>query len=272
MIPKTRSFLKWAGGKYRCLDKLRAVMPRAQRLIEPFTGSGAVFLNCHYQHYLLGEQNKDLIALFQQLQAEGPGFIDYCASFFIPDNNTAEQYYAFRQKFNQSQQLRQRAALFLYLNRHGYNGLCRYNQSGIFNVPFGRYRKPYFPFHEMTVFHEKSQQANFLHSDFRDTFAEAQSGDLIYCDPPYVPLSKSASFSSYTATSFGETAQIELARLAKLTAQKGVTVIISNHDTPFTRHHYQDAEIISFPVNRPISCSASNRHAVQEVLAVFAGI
>jgi len=266
---KTKPFLKWAGSKYRYLDTILASLPAATRLIEPFTGSGAIFINSNYKNYLLAEQNNDLITLFHCLQSEGLQFIDYCEQLFSNYNNCAERYYQFREEFNQCQPSRQRAALFLYLNRHGYNGLCRYNQSGIYNVPFGRYRKPYFPRNEMTFFHEKCQKTIFLHSDFRQTFTLAKAGDIIYCDPPYVPLSASANFSSYTDKVFGETDQIELAQLAMLSANQGISVIISNHDTPFTRLHYQEANIISFPVKRFISCQATRRHSAQELLAVF---
>ncbi|MDP1602855.1 MAG: Dam family site-specific DNA-(adenine-N6)-methyltransferase [Legionella sp.] len=266
---KTKPFLKWAGSKFRCIDTILASLPDASRLIEPFTGSGAIFVNSNYNEYLLGEGNNDLVILFQYVQQDGTQFIDYCAEFFTPQNNCAERYYQIRAEFNQCQEPKRRAALFLYLNRHGYNGLCRYNQKGLYNVPYGRYIKPYFPRHEMNFFHQKSAKVKFIYSDFRATFAQAIPGDVIYCDPPYVPLSASASFSSYTDKVFSEQDQIDLAELAMHSAKKGIAVIISNHDTAFTRHHYQQGDIISFPVKRYISCKALTRRPVQELLAVF---
>ena len=266
---KTKPFLKWAGNKYRCLDNILSSLPIAKRLIEPFTGSGAVFINANYHDYLLAEGNQDLVSLFHCLQKEGGGFINYCEQYFCPLNNSASQYYFLRERFNQCTELRERAAIFLYLNRHGYNGLCRYNLKGIYNVPFGRYKKPYFPREEMLFFHQKSQQATFVHGDFRCTFKQAKSGDLIYCDPPYAPLLQSSNFSSYTSNKFGEQEQIALAELAIDYANRGITVVISNHDTDFTRHHYRDSEIKSFPVKRIISCHPKNRMAVQELLAIF---
>lgn len=268
-MSKTRPFLKWAGSKFRCLDNIIVSLPAANRLIEPFTGSGAIFINSNYMDYILAEQNNDLIMLYKYLQKEGQNFIDYCAKLFVDANNQAERYYQLRTEFNQCKQPRKRSALFLYLNRHGYNGLCRYNQKGIYNVPFGRYIKPYFPQKEMHFFHEKCQQATFVHSDFRQTFALAKPGDIIYCDPPYVPLSASANFSSYIDKKFAEKDQIELAELAISSVNRGISVVISNHDTPFTRHHYQQGEIISFPVKRYISCNAIKRLPAQELLAVF---
>ncbi|CDZ75755.1 DNA adenine methylase [Legionella massiliensis] len=266
---KIRPFLKWAGNKYRCIETILNSFPIAARLVEPFTGSGAIFVNSTFQSYLLAEENKDLVVLFKCLQEGGNDFITYCSQLFCKDNNCADKYYQLREQFNKSTDLQLRSALFLYLNRHGYNGLCRYNQSGIYNVPFGLYSNPYFPRKEMDYFHHKAQFAHFIHSDFRDTFALAKPGDLIYCDPPYVPLSNSANFASYTNKKFGEKDQLDLAALARECANKGITVIISNHDTEFTRYHYRHSEIISFPVERSISCNANKRIPAQELVAIF---
>ncbi|WP_133131008.1 Dam family site-specific DNA-(adenine-N6)-methyltransferase [Legionella yabuuchiae] len=266
---KTRPFLKWAGNKYRCLDAILSVLPKANRLIEPFAGSAAVFLNANYNEYLLAEENGDLIALYTHLQKEGSAFINYCKQLFTPENNEKKRYYFLRQQFNECSDSRQRAALFLYLNRHGYNGLCRYNLKGVYNVPFGRYLKPYFPLQEMEHFFYKSQQARFIHRDFRDTFTLAKPGDIVYCDPPYAPLNQGSNFTSYVGEQFGEYEQITLAKLAENSAELGVTVIISNHDTEFTRHHYRHGEIKSFPVRRSISCKSNQRLNVNELLAIF---
>lgn len=268
-MTKIKPFLKWAGSKFRCLDHVLPALSKTHRLIEPFTGSAAVFLNANFGEYLLAEDNKDLVLLFQRVQEEGLEFISFCEQFFTPANNTPDRYYHWREQFNQCSNPRERAALFLYLNRHGYNGLCRYNRHGIYNVPFGRYLKPYFPKLEMEFFALKSQKANFIHSDFRHTMQQAKSGDLIYCDPPYAPLEQTSNFTSYTNKKFGENEQIILAELAMECARRGVEVLISNHDTPFTRHHYRKGEIFSFPVSRSINCKGNKRYPVQELLAVF---
>jgi DNA adenine methylase len=265
----TRSFLKWAGNKFTCLNHIIRTLPKSTRLIEPFAGSGVVFINTDYPDYLIAEDNHDLINLFTLLQKKGDSFIQYCEPFFCDANNEAEQYYRLRTSFNQSTDPMERAALFLYLNHHGYNGLCRYNQDGGFNVPFGRYIKPKLPRERMQYFHHKSQHAIFQHSDFRKTFAQAKSGDLIYCDPPYVPLQQSSNFTAYTKNKFTEADQIALAELSMASANRGITVIISNHDTEFTRHYYRESQILSFPVHRHISRDIHNRVPVQELLAIF---
>ncbi|WP_444994962.1 Dam family site-specific DNA-(adenine-N6)-methyltransferase [Aliikangiella sp. IMCC44359] len=267
-VRHTRPFLKWAGGKYRLLDKLTPHL-KGRKLIEPFVGSGAVFLNLNFERYLLGDINPDLINLYQCLKKERGQFIRYACSFFIPENNSRKHYLEFRQEFNNGLKGRRRAALFVYLNRHGFNGLCRYNKSGGYNVPFGSYEKPYFPEKEMLHFIKQAKHATFVCGDFVSLMNRSRRGDVVYCDPPYVPLSPTASFTSYAAQGFSYDQQVELAYRAKHLAERGVKVIISNHDNAITRKIYEDAKIESFPVRRSISCDGNKRGTAKELLAVY---
>ena len=162
-----RPFLKWAGNKYRIVDRIKSALPKGERLVEPFVGSGALFMNTDYAEYLLADVNADLISLFQIVQEQGEPFIDYCQTFFTPEKNDKEQYYKYRDLFNTTTDLIEKGALFLYLNKHGFNGLCRYNQSGGFNVPFGTYVKPYFPRKEMCFFYQKAKNVTFVCADLR---------------------------------------------------------------------------------------------------------
>lgn len=265
-----RPFLKWAGNKYRVLDHIRRHLPSGRRLVEPFAGSGALFLNSHFPAYLLTDSNPDLINLYTILRQEGESFVRRCARYFNGEYNNAGQYYELRDRFNRSRSLRQRAVLFVYLNRHGYNGLCRYNGKGGFNVPFGRYRRPYFPAREMLAFHARAQQAEFRSASFEDTLQQCRPGDVVYCDPPYVPLSDSANFTSYSAGGFDLDQQQRLVQLAEQAAAAGIPVLISNHLTPFTRKAYRNADVQdTFRVQRFISCKGRKRQAAQEVLAMF---
>lgn len=266
---RQRSFLKWAGNKYNCLNIIIPEFPQAARLIEPFTGSATIFLNTKFPKNILAEQNLDLINLFTSIKKEGDAFIQYSASLFTTDNNSEDKYYQLREKFNAISDPIERSALFLYLNKHGFNGLCRYNSQGIYNVPFGLYTKPYFPQKELELFMRKSKEARFIHSDFVDTFKIAKPGDLVYCDPPYSPIEQESNFSAYTSTKFAENEHIKLAKLAKNAAKRGVKVIISNHDTEFTREQYQGATIKSFTVSRFISRAADRRLPVKELIAIF---
>lgn len=265
-----RPFLKWAGNKYQILHRIQQHLPEGKRLVEPFVGSGALFLNSDYERYLLADSNRDLINLYNLLKKEGPGFIEYCRQLFTAENNKAETYYALREEFNATDDVRRKSALFIYFNRHGYNGLCRYNKKGGFNVPFGRYKKPYFPAAEMLHFHHKSKKAIFKHQDFEKLVASTKPGDVIYCDPPYVPLSDSANFTTYSAGGFDLQQQHRLAEMADESLLRGIPVLISNHDTKLTRKIYKTASTKKFfDVRRFISCNGQKRNHAGEVLAVF---
>lgn len=267
---KQRAFLKWAGGKYGLIEPIRQLLPRGDRLIEPFVGAGSVFLNSDYPRYLLNDVNPDLINLFNIVKRRPQRFITDAASLFSPLNNRASAYYALRDQFNRSSDIYERALLFVYLNRHGYNGLCRYNRSGAFNVPFGQYLRPYFPQAEIEFFADKAQRATFTCMSFEKVFRRARQGDVIYCDPPYAPLSSTANFTSYASSGFSLEHQHELARRAAAAAhQRGIAVLISNHDTELTRFLYQQAQLQSLQVSRSISQNGDNRGKVGELLALY---
>ena len=265
-----KPFLKWAGGKYKIIDKILMSLPKAERLIEPFVGSGAVFLNAEYKSYLLADTNPDLIYLYRHIQSEGADFIDYASDLFAVNNNTEEAFYNLREEFNNCTDTRRRAAIFIYLNRHCFNGLCRYNSKGKFNVPFGRYSKPAFPTDEVLNFSQKSQNAEFIIADFRKTMEMAKTGDLVYCDPPYAPLTATSNFSDYTQEGFTIVDQNELAQSALNLRKQGITVVISNHATDFTRSIYMNAVITEFDVQRFISSKSSKRGKAAELIATFA--
>ena len=134
-----KPFLKWAGGKFRIIDRVLDSLPKGKRLIEPFVGSGSVFLNANFEENVLADSNADLIHLYKQIQADGKEFIEYANSLFVSSNNTEVEFYKLRDEFNTTSDIKRKSALFVYLNRHCFNGLCRYNSKGKFNVPFGRY-------------------------------------------------------------------------------------------------------------------------------------
>jgi len=271
MVKKHRAFLKWAGGKYKLTDVINKMLPKGDCLIEPFVGAGSVFLNSNHKSYILNDINQDLINLYQIIQSTPQKYIADAKKLFCPENNEAERYYQLRAEFNASSDKYFRALLFLYLNRHGYNGLCRYNKSGGYNVPFGKYKKPYFPEVELLFFAEKSKNATFVCEGYRQTISRAADGDVIYCDPPYVPLSKTASFTSYAGSGFGLDEQADLANASEeIIAKKKVSVLVSNHDTIWTRKIYSGAaKIKKIQVARTISQKTGNRKKVGELLALY---
>ncbi len=270
VIP-SRPFLKWAGAKTRLVAAIRATAPpQTRRLIEPFAGSGAVALNLGFERNLLADTNADLIEIYRELKRSGEQFIATCEKFFTPRHNTAKTYYALRTQFNASTDHRHKAALFVYLNRHGYNGLCRYNARGGYNVPFGRYDAPYFPRKEMENFRRLLARCTLRRADFRSILAAAGDGDFVYCDPPYVPASATANFTAYARGGFGSHDQANLLAACLAATRRGACVAISNHDTPETRRLYAEAdEIISLSVARHISRNGRKRTRAKELLVVY---
>lgn len=271
-MKKTRAFLKWAGGKYPLVDDIKKHLPPGDCLIEPFVGAGSVFLNTRYESYILADINSDLINLYNTVKYRTDPFIEDVRQVFTPEFNTSEQYYLKREEFNLSTDPIQRSILFLYLNRHCYNGLCRYNSRGEFNVPFGRYKKPYFPEEELLWFADKAQKALFITQDYESTLLSAKPGSVIYCDPPYAPLSGTANFTAYHTNSFSALEQQKLAELAyHLSSDRKIPVLISNHDTLATREWYHQARLHIVKVRRTISRNALNRMKVNELLALYNG-
>lgn len=252
------------------MEDIRAKLPDANKLVEPFVGAGSVFLNTDYPRYLLNDINPDLINLYKIIQTRFEDYIEDAQALFCAENNQPERYYALRTEFNLATDLYQRAVIFLYLNRHGYNGLCRYNLSGGYNVPFGRYKKPYFPKQELYFFAEKAQRATFTCEPFLKSFSRARKGNVIYCDPPYAPIGDNAYFTQYASNGFSLLEQDILAQAAaQAAANRGICVLISNHDTALTRQLYQRASLTELQVSRTISQNAGNREKVGELLALF---
>lgn len=281
-----KPFLKWAGNKYRVLPHLMPHIGSPKRYCEPFGGSLSVAFNTTADQYILNDVNKDLVAIYQNLvNPNDDKFIRYCEELFIPENNTREAYLELRTHFNQATDTIERARLFVYLNRHCFNGLSRYNSKGGFNVPYGREVKnkdtgekeiqnAYFPKEEMMnfrMFFLSKQLVRFTSLSFENLslYEDLDLGDVVYFDPPYVPVSDTAYFTSYATEGFNHQQQIELANLAECLASKGIKVIISNHDVDITRELYKNATIYPIQVTRTIAAKGSSRNKVNELIAVY---
>ncbi|MDP8079676.1 Dam family site-specific DNA-(adenine-N6)-methyltransferase [Phocoenobacter skyensis] len=272
-VEKRRPFLKWAGGKYRLVPEIRKHLPEGKCLVEPFVGAGAVFLNTDYDRYILADINPDLINLFNTVKNDVEHYITEVENIFSHKNaNSKSFYYDVRTEFNDSSDTFRRSVLFLYLNRFGFNGLCRYNKKHKYNVPFGHYTRHYFPEKELYFFAQKAQKAEFLCADFKHTFDYLQQRKddyIIYCDPPYAPLIQDSNFTHYSGGGFDLEQQQKLAKSAIQLSRKNIPVLISNHDTPFTREIYSDAELFTFPVQRFIGQNPKSRVKVNELFALF---
>ncbi len=266
---RVRPPLKWAGGKFAIVSRIRRELPAGRALIEPFVGSAVVSLNVDYPRYKLSDVNADLVAFYQCLKTGGDPFIERCRALFTLEGNTPAQYYARRDRFNASEDPEERATLLLYLNRHGYNGLYRVNKKGIYNVPHGRYRRPKFPEQAMLGFRAQAAVIDLATMPFHEAMDRAEPGEVVYCDPPYVPLSDTADFVGYAVGGFGGSDQQRLAHKARELAERGITVVISNHDTPAVRELYAGARLVHFQVQRTISRDGGNRGKAPELLAIF---
>ena len=267
-----RSPLKWPGGKKRVLRQIRSILPRKgkTRLVEPFVGGGSVFLNLDFDKYLLCDTNKDLIFLFTAVKKASLKFERDARQYFTEKNNTPEQYYNLREEFNETNDPYHRALLFLYLNRHGYNGLCRYNKSGGYNVPFGQYKKPYFPEFEIKHLSHKLKKADLIVGDVEQAFDGLVKGDVVYCDPPYSPINRTSNFTAYSGAGFTDQDQARLVKCVIRAKEAGVPALISNHFTDFTKKLYDQADAKNiFSVQRSISQNGKERNKVEEILALY---
>lgn len=274
-----KSFLKWAGGKYRLLPKLIPLLEgfadkniKNQTFIEPFLGSGTVFLNINkINNFILNDTNKDLINIFGFLQKD-PEFIEKCLVYFKESSNDQDFFKFIVKRFNDFASAEQRAAMFIYLNKHCFNGLMRFNKSGFFNTPFGKYKTVSFPLGAFENMKKKINNNNisFLSRGFEIILENSGFGDIVYCDPPYVDINEQLSFKQYGKDVFGIPEQKKLALLAHEAAQRGAKVVISNHFTDFTKNLYKECsnyEVLE--VKRSISSKGDDRKLVKEILAVY---
>lgn len=272
--PRTwqRPFLKWAGGKYSLLPELYHLIPEGKRLVEPFVGGGSVFLNSEkHESFLLADVNADLINLYQMLEVD---HIRVCslAKILFERANSEEAYKDLRGEFNnQRMGAPERAAAFLFLNRHCFNGLIRYNRDGFFNVGWGKYEAPYFPEIEIKAFKLKSHKCVFLNAGYRRTLALAGDGDVVYCDPPYEPLPGTAGFTNYAAGGFTWDDQIALAENCVSAHQRGAKILISNSTAPRVIELYEYLGFTLHHVNarRAISSKGSTRETASDVVATL---
>lgn len=272
--------LIWAGGKSRAMPHVLAALPNGECLVEPFVGSGSVFLNTDYKTYVLCDSNAALINFFSMVKRNTEALLSAAAKLFENGNNE-DAYYGYRNAFNiinrdfkydrrkyDDDTLVRYAALFLYLNRHCYNGVYRVNLKNEFNVPFGFRKKTIYPVADIQHFAKRAwdKGAMFLHGDFRETIplSIGHSGCVVYCDPPYLPASDTANFTAYGKPFTDEDHRALVAILSRLYNQAKIPSVISGSDTPETRQIYYPFTLNSFEVRR--SVGAKSRNLAGEVI------
>lgn len=269
---RSAPFLKWLGGKAQVLPHIEPLIlvHQPRRLIEPFVGGGSVFLGTDFEEYLLADANSDLVELYQAARDDVDALLARTRPLFCSAANTQDVYYAIRDAFNAERDPVTRAAYFLYLNKHGHRGMCRYNGSGEFNIPFGHNKSaPTLPEMELWDASVKLKRARLLCGDFTAAFEAAVPGDAIYCDPPYVDQDHAESFRGYVAGAFGDEQQRQLAELARAAAKRGIPVVISNHLTTYSRELYRGAVVLEIEVKRSIGAGKSTQRSAREGLFVF---
>jgi DNA adenine methylase len=298
-LVKARPFLKWAGGKSQLLEKFQTLYPKEltegkiKNFYEPFLGSGAVFFDVAQRYDIkqafLYDVNEELILAYKVIQSDVDSLIEvlhqYQKKFIRFDKEKRKSFfYAQRTAYNQqrlvidykkySAEWVKRAAQLIFLNRTCYNGLYRVNSKGEFNSPMGDYVNP-------TICDEQNLQsvskvlaiAEIKRADFTRITKDLKAKSFVYLDPPYRPISKTASFKAYSKHEFGDTEQQKLAAIFSELDKRGAKVMLSNSDPKnvnppdnFFDELYTEFEIIRVPARRMINSNASKRGKINEIV------
>jgi DNA adenine methylase len=267
-----RPFLKWVGGKGQLLPELVARVTRAgtfHRYHEPFVGGGALFFELVRAEQLpraksyLSDTNRNLIDTYCAVRDNVERIIALLHEHKI--KHSEAHYYETRAKLPAGKY--ERAARIIYLNKTGYNGLYRENSKGEFNVPFGRYVNPRICDElNLRAVAKSLRHAQLEVRGFDKVVEHAKAGDLVYFDPPYHPVSKTASFTSYDKGGFGEEMQRALADVMDTLNEKGVKVLLSNSKTPLIIELYKHFTIDEVFASRNVNSKGDRRGKVSEVL------
>lgn len=274
-----RPFVKWVGGKRQLIPKFRSLglFPpigfddSIAMYHEPFVGGGAAFFNLLPSSAVLSDRNSELILAYTIARDDVESLItELCRGLYIYDR---ERYYEIR-SLPQHKQLTKLeiAARFIYLNRTGFNGLYRVNRQGHFNVPFGKYVEPKIcDSQNLRMISTALRGSEIVHGDYADVLNRASAGDFVYFDPPYYPVSKTSSFTAYTADGFLEKEQRELMGVFKQLALRGVYVLQSNSYTDFILDLYNELRDVGIRMHtveasRAINSNALGRGKISEVL------
>ncbi len=264
---QAKPFLKWAGGKSQILGLLLAKTPKNYgKYIEPFVGGGALFFAINPNSGVIADSNPELINAYRCVANKLERVIEHLRSF----TNTEEQYYSVRAQIFDDLEPEYAAARTIYLNRTCYNGLFRVNEQGQFNVPFGKYKNPTICPHETLIIASHALQGiKILHGDYREILEiTANSGDFIYLDPPYLPVSKYADFKRYTKEKFYEEDHRELAQTVAQLERKGCHIVLTNSNHPLVHELYDQYQIEVINTRRNISSNAKTRTGQDVVVIV----
>jgi DNA adenine methylase len=267
---KAEPFLKWAGGKSQLLSQFeKYLLDDFNKYIEPFLGGGAVFFHLyntgrlHNKEVILIDSNKDLINCYQIIRKDVEKLIS-CLSNGKYKNNE-DIYYKIREQ--EPTNPIEKAARTIYLNKTCYNGLYRVNQQGKFNVPFGYYKNPTICDTEnLKAVSIALKKVKLIAGDFEECLKYTRKDDFVYFDPPYQPISKTSSFTSYTSNSFIEKDQVRLSRVLKELRKRQCKAMISNSDNEFIHELYDKFSIEVVKARRAINCIGAKRGHINELV------
>ncbi|VVB81523.1 D12 class N6 adenine-specific DNA methyltransferase [uncultured archaeon] len=264
------TFVKWAGGKKQLLQQFKDVFPKEITTYhEPFVGGGSVAFYIIKNHkpkkVFISDINEELINCYKVIKNDVKELIWSLKQY--AKMHSKKTYYNFREQNPQKLSSVQRAARFIYLNKTCFNGLYRVNSTGKFNVPIGSYNKPAIVQEEdLKEISRLLKKAVINKTSFEAVLNVAKKGDFIYFDPPYYPIKKGQSFTTYTKENFLEKEQETLARTFKSLDKRGCLVMLSNSDTEFIKKRYKDYNITIVKAKRMINCDATKRGAINELV------
>jgi len=273
-------FVKWAGGKRKLAPLLIETFPKdfdpeKHRYFEPFIGGGALMfalgnpensLNIPGKNLFINDLNPELTNTYEVIRDNVTALIKELE--FMSKKVNEDKFYEIRAAKPRGKVAR--AARFIYLNKTCYNGLWRVNSKGEFNVPFGKQKKPsIFDEENLRACSKRLKGCTITNKSFEKAVAGARKGDLVYFDPPYIPLSATASFAAYAKEGFNFSHHELLARIVQELSAKDVYVLLSNSDTPMTRNIFRRSLTLrKVLMSRSISASGSKRTPVFEVLGM----
>lgn len=274
---KPKPFIKWAGGKSRLASEIASYFPKKyNKYYEPFLGSGAIYFEIAPQRGRLNDLNVNLIKTYNIIKHAPRELvrellkIEKKYNSFSSMEKKSDYYYDIREKYNcEKMDDLKKSAFFIFLNKAGWNGMYRENSVGRFNIPFGKRERLKICDKENIMNVSKNiQKMEFTSLDYKDAVCDASEGDLVYFDPPYFPLSKTASFTDYQKTGFTKDNQKELRDLAISLSKKGCYVVISNSDCREVENLYDGFNIKKIKVSRTIGAKASTRGKIYEIVAL----
>ena len=270
--PLVSPILKWVGGKRQLLDSIEPLIPKFSTYYEPFVGGGAVLFSRQPDKAVVNDSNPELINVYLTIKNEPEVLIQKLKEH--KENSSEEYYYSVRaldrdKSVFENMTNVERAARIIYLNKTCYNGLFRVNSAGEFNSPWGRYNNPNIT-NETTIMalHTYLNKTNIIIKcgDYRDALRGIRKGAFVYFDPPYMPISSSASFTGYTAGGFGEQEQIVLKEQCDALNAKGIKFLLSNSACPFIEELYKEYIIEHVNAKRTINANPEKRGEIEEVL------